>query len=96
MTKQGVRRLVCVTLLGVGASRSNCSFIHGELILRALSPMLPDKEAQEQVVRDSGLDWVLVHHRALHVAGPAAISECCAREIGGGLVTSSAPSVPGS
>jgi uncharacterized protein YbjT (DUF2867 family) len=30
------------------------------VILRMLAPMLPDKEAQEQVVRASDLDWVLV------------------------------------
>jgi uncharacterized protein YbjT (DUF2867 family) len=60
MTERGARRLVCVTLLGAGPSRSNCSLIYRELILRVLSPMLSDKEAQEQVVRGSGLDWVLV------------------------------------
>jgi uncharacterized protein YbjT (DUF2867 family) len=30
------------------------------VILRALAPMVPDKENQERVVRDSGLEWVLV------------------------------------
>ncbi len=60
MTEHDVRRLVCVTLLGAGASRSQCSLIYRELILRVLAPMLPDKEAQEQVVRASDRDWVLV------------------------------------
>jgi uncharacterized protein YbjT (DUF2867 family) len=60
MHAEGARRLACVTLLGTGASRANGSFFYREVILRVLAPMLPDKAAQEQVVRASGLDWVLV------------------------------------
>lgn len=55
-----VRRLVCVTLLGVGDSRRNTAFGYRQVILRVLAPMVPDKENQEQVVRGSGLEWVLV------------------------------------
>jgi uncharacterized protein YbjT (DUF2867 family) len=60
MTAADVRRLACVTLLGVGDSRSNCSLFYRGVILRVLAPMLPDKEAQEQVVRGSDLNWVLI------------------------------------
>lgn len=60
MGQAGVRRLVCVTLLGTGRSRANASFIYRQVILRALAPMLPDKQAQEDVVRGSELDWTLV------------------------------------
>lgn len=60
MTRVGVSRLVCVTLLGVGGSRPNTALLYRHVILRVLAPMVPDKESQEQVVRDSGLDWVLV------------------------------------
>ena len=60
MTEHDVRRLVCVTLLGTGASRSNCSLIYRGLILRVLAPMMSDKQGQEQAVRESDLDWVLV------------------------------------
>jgi uncharacterized protein YbjT (DUF2867 family) len=60
MEREGVRRLVCVTLLGVGKSRANASFFYGSMILRVLAPMVPDKENQERVVRESGLEWVLV------------------------------------
>ena len=60
MDQAGVRRLVCVTLLGTGASQANGSFFYRQVILRALAPMLPDKQAQEEVVRASGLDWTLV------------------------------------
>jgi putative NADH-flavin reductase len=36
MTAVGVRRLACVTLLGLGSSRSNCSLFYGGVILRVL------------------------------------------------------------
>ena len=60
MAEVGVRRLACVTLLGVGSSRANASLFYRAVILRVLAPMVPDKERQEQVVRGSGLEWVLV------------------------------------
>ncbi len=60
MSQKGVRRLVCITLLGASSSRANASLFYREVILRALAPMLPDKEAQEQAVRASDLEWVLV------------------------------------
>jgi uncharacterized protein YbjT (DUF2867 family) len=60
MKREGPRRLVCVTLLGAGPSRSSASFVYRTVILRALAPMVPDKQAQENVVRASGLDWTLV------------------------------------
>lgn len=60
MEEAGVRRLACVTLLGLGSSRANCSLVYREVILRVLTPMVPDKEAQERVVRGSDLDWVLI------------------------------------
>jgi uncharacterized protein YbjT (DUF2867 family) len=60
MQQQGPRRLVCVTLLGTGSSRDSASFVYRTVILRALAPMVPDKEAQEDAVQASGLDWTLV------------------------------------
>jgi len=60
MTRTEVTRLVCVTLLGVGKSRPNTALLYRHVILRVLAPMVPDKENQEEVVRNSGLDWVLV------------------------------------
>lgn len=60
MARLNVRRLVCVTLLGVGQSRPNCALLYRHIVLRVLRPMLPDKENQERIVRDSGLDWTLV------------------------------------
>lgn len=60
MAQAGVRRLVCVTLLGIGESAANTSVFYRQVILRFLAPMVPDKRAQERVARSSGLDWTLV------------------------------------
>jgi uncharacterized protein YbjT (DUF2867 family) len=60
MRHAGVQRLVCVTLLGTAGSQRNASFLYRQVILRVLAPMVPDKENQERVVRESGLEWVLV------------------------------------
>jgi uncharacterized protein YbjT (DUF2867 family) len=58
--RAGVPRLVCVTLLGTADSKANASPLYRYVILRVLAPMVPDKENQERVVRESGLEWVLV------------------------------------
>ena len=62
MERQGVRRMVCVTILGTGDSGRR----HGNLFYRLfvlgffVSPMLEDKERQEEVIRVSRLDWTIV------------------------------------
>jgi uncharacterized protein YbjT (DUF2867 family) len=60
MKRATVSRLVCVTLLGTADSKRNASPLYRYVILRALAPMMPDKENQERVVRDSGLEWVII------------------------------------
>jgi uncharacterized protein YbjT (DUF2867 family) len=60
MKRARVPRLVCVTLPGTADSKRHASPLYRHVILRALAPMVPDKENQERVVRDSGLDWVLI------------------------------------
>lgn len=60
MKEAQVTRLVCVTLLGTGQSLANTSLLYRHVVLRVLAPMVPDKEAQEAVVRASDLDWTLI------------------------------------
>jgi len=60
MARAGVRRLVCVTLLGTGESTASTTLLYRRVILRFLAPMVPDKQAQERIVRSSGLNWTLV------------------------------------
>jgi uncharacterized protein YbjT (DUF2867 family) len=48
----------------------DASLIYRQLILRALAPMLADKQAQEDVVRASELDWTLVRPPRLNSGKP--------------------------
>jgi uncharacterized protein YbjT (DUF2867 family) len=74
MKRSGVRKLVCVTLLGTGDSTRHASLLYRYVILRVLAPMVPDKEAQERVVRQTDLDWVLVRPpRFVNRGGPPRI-----------------------
>lgn len=61
MRRCGIRRLICLSSLGVGNSRGNLNFVwkylmFGLLLRRAYA----DHVAQEKVVSDSGLDWTIV------------------------------------
>lgn len=61
MQRHGVRRFVCESSLGVGDSVGQTpwyfKYIARPLILRNI---FADKEIQEQLIRESGLDWVIV------------------------------------
>ena len=61
MTRSGVRRLVCISALGVGDSHGHGGFIFDRLF----QPLLlrhayKDKDRQEAAIRASSLDWVIV------------------------------------
>ncbi|TAM18293.1 MAG: SDR family oxidoreductase [Rhodanobacter sp.] len=61
MTHSSVRRLVCVSALGVGDSRGHGGFVFDRLFQPLLlSEAYKDKERQEAAIRASQLDWVLV------------------------------------
>ena len=61
MTRSGVRRLVCVSALGVGDSRGHGGFVFDRLFQPLLlSQAYKDKERQEAAIRASALDWVVV------------------------------------
>jgi len=71
MRESGVERLVCVTGVGAGDSRGHGGFAYDRLILPTLLRyMYADKNRQEQVVHDSGLDWTIVRPARL-VDAPA-------------------------
>jgi putative NADH-flavin reductase len=64
MKEHGLRRLVCQTAWGVGESRQNPG-IAGAFFMNVLVPPLlrdeyADKEAQEKLVAESDLDWIIV------------------------------------
>lgn len=71
MKQHGVRRLVCQTSIGVGDSREQPTWFF-RWILRPLllRNAFADKEVQEQAIRQSELDWVIVRPSRL-THGPA-------------------------
>jgi NAD(P)H-binding len=61
MTRNDVRRLVCITALGVGDSRGHGGFVFDRLFLPLLlSHAYKDEDRQEAAIRASSLDWVVV------------------------------------
>ena len=71
MEAEGVRRLVCITGNGAGDSRGHGSFLYvwlfQPLLLRGI---YVDKDRQEELIRASRLDWIIVRPGML-LNGPA-------------------------
>ena len=66
MAREGIRRLVCITGLGAGDSRGHGGFVFDKLIMPLLlRKVYEDKDRQKDIVRASGLDWVLVRPMVL-------------------------------
>lgn len=60
MQRHGVRRLVVQTTYGIGESTGRLPFAWRLVFALLLKPQIADSIRQEQDVRASGLDWVLV------------------------------------
>lgn len=71
MKKHGLRRLAVVTSLGVGDSAGQGDFLARMFQKLALKHVLADKERQEQLVRDSDLDWTVVRPPRLMNRAPS-------------------------
>ncbi|MEQ8823336.1 MAG: NAD(P)H-binding protein [Filomicrobium sp.] len=54
------KRLICVTGLGAGDSRVHLKGMYRLLFTLGLARMYDDKDVQEQMVRNSKLDWTIV------------------------------------
>jgi hypothetical protein len=67
MKIERVSRLVCITGIGAGDSAGHGGFVFDKLIFPLLlRNVYADKNRQETIVRDSGLDWVLVRPSVLN------------------------------
>lgn len=79
MERASVPRLVCVTLLGTADSKRNASPLYRYIILRALAPMVPDKETRS--VLCATVAWN--GYSSGRPASPASDADsyaCCAQE----------------
>lgn len=67
MKAEGVARLVCITGIGAGDSKGHGGFAFDNLIFPLLlRRVYDDKNRQEAIIRESGLDWVLVRPSILN------------------------------
>jgi putative NADH-flavin reductase len=61
MDKHGVRRLVCITGVGVGDSKGHVGFLYDRIIRPfVVRNVYEDKERQEEAIKQSDLEWVIV------------------------------------
>jgi uncharacterized protein YbjT (DUF2867 family) len=71
MRKEGARRLVVVSMMGIGESRAQAPFWYKYLLMPTfLRGSTPDKIAMEQEVSASGLDYVIARPPILKDAPP--------------------------
>jgi len=71
MGHHGLRRLICATTLGAGDSYATLNFFWKRLMFGLLlSEAFADHQAQEDAIRRSDLDWVIVRPGAF-TDGPA-------------------------
>jgi uncharacterized protein YbjT (DUF2867 family) len=67
MKAEQVSRLICITGIGAGDSAGHGGFLFDNLIFPLLlRNVYADKNRQEAIVRESGLDWVLVRPSMLN------------------------------
>jgi putative NADH-flavin reductase len=67
MKAEHVSRLVCITGIGAGDSAGHGSLLFDNVIFPLLlKKVYADKDRQETIVRNSGLDWILVRPSVLN------------------------------
>ena len=67
MKAEHVSRLLCITGMGAGDSAGHGGFLFNNVIFPLLlKKVYADKNRQEAIVRNSGLDWVLVRPSVLN------------------------------
>jgi putative NADH-flavin reductase len=60
MRAQGPQRLICITGIGAGDSRGHFGLLYdGVMFPLMLKRIYDDKDVQERMIKDSGLDWTI-------------------------------------
>lgn len=61
MNARGVRRLIAITGVGAGETRGHGGVLYDRVIFPLFTrPLYADKERQEELIRQSGLEWTIV------------------------------------
>jgi len=67
MQFSGIRRFLCITGIGAGDSKGHGGFLYDRIIQPLLlDEIYKDKTRQEEIVRQSGLDWTIFRPGALN------------------------------
>lgn len=82
MKDAGVKRYSVVTSIGAGDSKDQAPFFFKILMMTAMKKIFNDKNNQEQVVMDSGLDYCIVRPGGLTVEPPTGIINVIEGEAG--------------
>jgi putative NADH-flavin reductase len=71
MTDQKVHRLICVTGVGAGETKGHGGFLYDRIFFPLFTKHIyADKDVQEALIRESGLDWTTVRPAAFRARTP--------------------------
>jgi putative NADH-flavin reductase len=73
MQAAGVKRLIVISSLGVGDSKDQIPLFFKLIVGTVLRKAFQDKEAQEQLVKSSGLDWTIIRPSGLTDGPPTGV-----------------------
>jgi uncharacterized protein YbjT (DUF2867 family) len=82
MKAKGVKRVSVVTSIGAGDSENQAPFFFKLLMMTAMKKIFVDKNNQEKVVVDSGLEYCIVRPGGLTVEAPTGIINVIEGEAG--------------
>lgn len=82
MKEKGVKRLAVVTSIGAGDSENQAPFFFKVLMWTAMKKIFTDKNNQEEVTQNSGLEYCIVRPGGLTVDPPTGVINVIAGEAG--------------
>jgi len=73
MKEKGIKRIACLTSIGAGDSKDQAPFAFKILMMTVMKKIFNDKNNQEQAVKESGLEYVIVRPGGLTVEPPTGV-----------------------